>query len=72
LALQVIEAGQRLEHDLRSRPVRGDFMVQRLDRPQIAMHDRRADVGNDVVGHRNGGVAQQWNDGLEAAAGDEH
>ncbi len=72
LAAQAGEAGQGFQDRLRAGPVRGDFLLDVVDRAQVAVDDGGADVGNDVIGDRNGRVAQQRQDRLEAAAGDEH
>src|SRR3546814_18348285 len=59
LTLQA-KALQRFGNDRIARPVFANLRLQRLDRLQgMTIDDGRADVTDDVVRRRNGGVRQQ-------------
>ena len=72
LAHQAGKAVQRAQHRLAAGPARGDLVRERLDRTQLGVDDRGADVGDDVVRARHRRVAEQGDHGFQAAPGDEH
>jgi len=71
LALEPVEVRHGLGHRAFARPARIDVRLQRLHRlTGVTIDDGAADVADDVVRHRDGGVGQNGKNDFQAAAGD--